>query len=105
MSTEFDELFGGRVATGEGALRMDDILARSKPFDVDCHAALQEKGTSKPQTPSSTQILTSGTRNLDNDKDSISSNDEDVVDHLIIERQKGKRKASALAVKPMEPPP
>lgn len=83
---------------------MDDILARSEPFNVDCHAALQEKGTSKPQTPSTTQILTSGTRNLDNNED-ISSNDEDVVDHLIIERQKGKRKASAFAVKPMEPPP
>lgn len=41
---------------------------------------------------------------MDNDENA-SSEDEDIVDSLVTERQKGKRKASALAVKPMEPPP
>lgn len=101
---EFNELFGGKVAISNGAQLIDNIFTSSKSFDVDCYAALQEEKTSKPQTLSTTLTSTSKTRNLDNDRNT-SSNDEDIVDHLLTEQQKGKRKASALAVKPMEPPP
>ncbi|MCJ1264184.1 hypothetical protein MMC22_004055 [Lobaria immixta] len=44
---EFDELFGGRVAIGDGAQLMDDILAESEPFDVDRHAAPQVEGVKR----------------------------------------------------------
>lgn len=72
---------------------------------MDFHVALHQEGTSKPQTPSTkTQAPTSGTRDLDNNE-VTSSNDKDGFENLITERQKGKRKASALAVEPSEPPP
>ena len=99
---EFDELFGGKVAIGQNALRIEDILAEPNTVDTDLYAA----SISRHQTPTS-NIVPFDTETPD-DTERMNSEDKDVVNRLASEQQKkvaalDKQKSSALVIQPIAP--
>lgn len=79
---EFDELFVGRVATGENALQIEDILAEFDPVDVDLYTASPKDTTSRQQNPPSNLSPSPTETKILKDSGWPSSENEDVVDPL-----------------------
>lgn len=106
---KFDELFIKRVATGENALQMEDILTIFNPVDVNLYITSSKDTTSRQQSPPSNLSSSPTETKILEDNEWPSSENEDVVDRLASVQPKkittlGKKKTSALAVKPIVPP-
>ncbi|MCJ1267186.1 hypothetical protein MMC22_007071 [Lobaria immixta] len=85
---KFDELFVGRVPTGENALQMEDILAKFDPVDVDLYTASPKDTNSKQQSPSSNLSPSPTETKILEDSGWPSSENENVMDPLASVQQK-----------------